>query len=85
MTLDGWAIAKDAQGFYAHDPRRPSTVRVIPGSYIFSSSDGGCTIPDKVIATLEGLLYCNCNPLEQTGGVHRRDCPAWQAEWETVT
>lgn len=85
MNIDGWTIGKDERGFFAHEPRGPSTVRVTESATIVRTNDGGCNIPSKVMGTLESLIGCNCNPLEQTGGVHKHDCPAHQAEWETVT
>ncbi len=86
MIVDGWEIGKDAEGFYAHDPTGPSTVRVFGVehgcNYRIRTYDGGCDIPAKVMGTLESLAHCKCNPLEQTGGVHKHDCPAYQPEWE---
>lgn len=79
MIIDGWTILKDARGFYAYDPRGPSWFRVSAGGYEMHSHDGGCFVPNKVMGTLESLVRCTCNPLEQTGGVHRRDCPEYEA------
>jgi hypothetical protein len=79
-NIDGWLIVRDSDGWLASDPNGQSWVRLEDDAINVRSWDGGCTISNKVIGTLELLRGCNCDPFEQTGGVHRHDCPCAEAE-----
>jgi hypothetical protein len=83
VKIKGWEICKDEKGFYADDASGQSCVRVTEEGAHIATHDGYFFVPNEVVNALDALIECNCDPLEQTGNVHKRTCPAYQPEWET--